>query len=87
MDSRLWGNNASGGGGGEWAQVLKEPLGANGYLSFTWDAIFFQVFIQYAAYHPYNATIYINFSSILCNIFSIFHCQMLHNVDKKLQNG
>ncbi len=31
---------------------------------------------------------YINFSSIFCNnFFSIFHCQMLHNLDETLPNG
>jgi len=73
--------------GGKWAQVLKEPLGANGYLSFI-GRNFFSGFHSICNLSSIQCNrFYINFSSILCNIFSIFHSQMLHNVDKKLQNG
>ncbi len=45
--------------------------------------IFFQVFIQYATYHPYNAKVFKTpFHPFFAIFFSIFHCQMLHNVHK-----
>jgi hypothetical protein len=69
MDPRLWGNH---GFVGKWAQVLKKPLGANGYLSFigcnflsSFHSICNLSFIQCKRF-------YINFSSIFCNIFFNF---------------
>jgi hypothetical protein len=68
---------------GKWAQVLKEPLGPNGYLSFI-GCNYFSSFFQYATYHPYNANVFIStFHPFFAAFFSFFHCQMLHNVDKK----
>jgi len=57
---------------GEMDQVLKELLGANGYLSFLGCNFFSSFHSIYSTYHPYNANVYINFSSILCNIFFNF---------------
>jgi hypothetical protein len=57
-------------------------LGANGYFSFI-GCNFFQVFIQYATYHPYTANVLCQpFIHILQHFFSIFHCQMLHDLEK-----
>jgi hypothetical protein len=57
---------------GKWAHVLKEPLGVNGYLSFIGCKFFFQVFIQYATYHPYNANVFIStFHPYYATFFSI----------------
>jgi hypothetical protein len=55
-------------------------------LSFIHRMQFF--FIQYATYHSYNANVFLStFHPYFATFFSIFHCQMLHIVDKKLQNG
>jgi hypothetical protein len=67
---------------GKQAQVLKKPLGPNGYLSFI-GCNSFSSFFQYATYHPYNANVFIStFHPFFAKKISIFHCQMLRNVDK-----
>ncbi len=84
MDPRLWGNHGS---VGKWAQVLKKPLGANGYLSFI-RCNFFSSFHSICNFSFIQCKRFnINFSSIFQHFFSNFHCQMLHNVYKILQNG
>jgi hypothetical protein len=56
------------------------------WLSFIHRMQFF--FIQYATYHSYNANVFLStFHPYFATVFSILHCQMLHIVDKKLQNG
>ncbi len=79
-DPRLWGNHGS---VGEMGSSFEGTTWSKGISFIHRMQSFFQVFVQYATYHPYNANVSKStFHPYFVTFFSNFRCQMLHNVDK-----
>jgi hypothetical protein len=83
MDPRLWGNHGyvgqmgssfEGTTWGKWISFIHR-MQFFFKFSFNMQLIIHTMQTFISTFHPYYAT-----------FFSIFHCQVLHNVDKKLQN-